>query len=242
MKSLLLLALLSIGLCTYAQDNQMSKTEMMPEISRAAGISFQKFDGLNGRIANFPQYKEVRNATGVLQLGWFKENHQFISQINIMGGSSMSGDRDKRSSTIRYLGVGADIGYDFLKSEKIALFPLIGLGYQRYQARFYRDISTTNFDDVIASPTLQNNIRSLDFVNGFFNYRAGFGIAATSAKYACSIGLQAMYTGSFKDHAWRSSQDQSLANAPTDKLSQIYAGVVLTCRPFAMMHNMRHKK
>ena len=230
MKTLLFLCMLFIGLSLFAQDQ--SKTEMFPELSRAAGISFQKFDGLNSRIASFPQYKELRKATGVLQLGWFKERHQFISQINLMGGSSMSGDRDKRSSTIRYLGVGAEIGYDFIKNEKIALFPLVGLGYQRYQARFFKDNSNVDFNDVLQSPTVQNNIRSLDLTNGFFNYRLGFGIAARSVKHNCSIGLQAMYTGSFKDRAWRSGQDQTLLNAPVDKLSQVYAGLVFTCRPF----------
>ena len=238
MKTILSLFLVLVCAASYSQDNnnKMKMTaEMFPEMSRAAGVSFQKFDGLNSRIANFPQYKEVRNATGVLQLGWFKESHQFISQINLMGGSSMSGDRDKRSSTIRYLGAGAEIGYDVIKDEKIALFPLVGLGYQRYQARFFRDNSSINFNDVLQSPTLQNNLHSLDLTNGFFNYRLGIGIAARSVKHSCSIGLQAMYTGSFKDRAWRTNQDQTLLNAPVDKLSQIYAGLVFTCRPFWMM-------
>ena len=233
MKTIFPFLLVIICTSSFAQDNM--KADMFPEMSRAAGVSFQKFDGLNSRIAGFPQYKEVRNATGVLQLGWFKEMHQFISQINLMGGSSMSGDRDKRSSTIRYLGVGAEIGYDFIKSEKIAVFPLVGLGYQKYQARFFKDNSAVSFNDVLQSPVIQNNIRSLDLKNGFFNYRLGFGIAARSTKHQCSIGIQAMYTGSFKDHEWRSNQDQILANAPSDKLSQIYAGLVFTCKPFFMM-------
>jgi hypothetical protein len=237
MKTIFFLFLVLICASSFAQDKM--NAEMFPEMSRAAGVSFQKFDGLNSRIASFPQYKEVRNATGVLQLGWFKESHQFISQINLMAGSSMSGDRDKRSSTIRYLGAGAEIGYDFIKSEKIALFPLVGLGYQRYQARFFRDNSSVNFNDVLQSPTVQNNLKSLDLTNGFFNYHLGVGIAARSIKHHCSIGLQAMYTGSFKDRAWRSSQDQTLLNAPVDKLSQIYAGLVLTCNPFFMMKHGR---
>ena len=238
MKTILALFLLSVCATSFAQDannNNKWKADMFPEMSRAAGVSFQKFDGLNSRIANFPQYKELRNATGVLQLGWFQEHHQFVSQINLMAGSSMSGDRDRRSSTIRYLGAGAEIGYDFIKSEKIALFPLVGLGYQKYQARFFRDSSAVDFNSVLQSTAVQNNLKSLDLVNGFFNYRLGIGIAARSVKHGCSIGLQAMYTGSFKDHEWRSSQDQTLANAPADKLSQIYAGLVFTCRPFFMM-------
>ncbi len=237
MKTILLSLLLLACVGVFAQDKSKWNMDMFPELSRAAGVSFQKFDGLNSRIANFPQYKELRDATGVLQLGWFKENHQFIHQINLMAGSSMSGDRNKRSSTIRYLGAGAEIGYDFIKSDKIALFPLAGLGYQAYQARFFKDNSSVNFNDVLASSTVQNNIKSLDLTNGFFNYRLGIGVAATSAKYHCSIGIQGMYTGSFSDRAWHSSQGQMLDNAPRDKLSQFYAGLVITCRPFAMMHH-----
>ena len=156
-----------------------------------------------------------------------------------MGGSSMSGDRDKRSSTIRYLGVGAEIGYDFIKSEQIAVYPLAGLGYQKYQARFFKDNSSVNFNDVLQSSAVQNSIKPLELKNGFFNYRLGLGIAARSVKHQCSIGIQAMYTGSFSDHAWRSNQDQTLANAPEDNLSQIYAGLVFTCRPFFMMKRGR---
>jgi hypothetical protein len=240
MKAVISILLLFVCVTAVAQDDKMDKWSMdFPQMSRAAGVSFQKFEGLDSRIANFPQYKELKHATGVLQLGWFKEKDQFISQINLMGGSSMSGDRDKRSSTIRYLGISADIGYDVIKSDKVAVYPLAGLGYQAYQARFFRDNAAVNFDDVLQSTTVQNNIKPLNLRNGFFNYRFGLGVSTSFAKNNCSIGVQGVYTGSFKDRAWRSSDDQTLANAPSDNLSQIYAGLVFTCRPFFMMH--KHK-
>lgn len=238
MKNTLYVFLLTLCMPALAQDapkQHHMNMEDFPDMSRAAGVSFQKFDGLNSRIANFPQYKELRNATGVLQLGWFKEKNQFISQFNIMGGTSMSGERDKRSSTIRYLGVAADLGYDVLSSSKVALYPLIGIGYQKYQARFFRDNSGVDFNSVLGSTNVQNSLKPLQLTNGFLNFRAGLGIAATSEKYHSSIGIQAVYTGSFKDRAWRSNDDQTLSNAPVDGLSQIYAGLVFTCRPFAMM-------
>ena len=240
MKHVLSLAFIFMCLTSIAQDKMMGDKDMMdfPEMSRAAGVSFQKFDGLNSRIANLPQYKELKNAAGVLQLGWFKEQHRVVTQLNLMAGSSMSGDRDKRSSTIRYLGAGADIGFDVIKSEKVALFPLVGLGYQIYQARFFRDNSGVDFNSVLQSPAVQSSIQAVDFKNGFFNYRAGIGFAVRSAAHSCSIGVQAIYTGSFSDHEWKSNQAQRLANAPSDGLSQIYAGLVFTCRPFFMM---RHK-
>lgn len=240
MKRIVSLLLICTCLTAAAQEKKHEWNEMdFPEISRAIGVSFQKFEGLDSRIANNTQLKELRHATGVLQLGWFKERKQFITQANIMGGSSMSGDRDKRSSTIRYLGVAADIGYDVLKNDKVALFPLVGLGYQGYQARFYRDNSGVNFNDVVNSTAVSNAIKPVVLTNGFFNYRFGLGIAATSPKNGCSIGIQAVYTGSFKDREWKSSDNQTLANAPADNLSQIYAGLVFTCRPFYMMR--KHK-
>lgn len=241
MKSILFVLLCCLTLNCFAQEE---KTTMMdfPEMSRAAGVSFQKFNGLNDRIATFPQYKTLRTATPVLQLGWFKERHQFISQINLMAGSSMSGERDKRSSTIRYLGVGGEIGYDFLKTQKLALFPLVGLGYQGYQARFFRDNSGVNFNNVANSTTVQQSLEPLQLKNGFFNYRLGAGFAATSEKMHASIGVQVMYTGSFQDREWRTNDNQVLANSPSDGLSQWYAGLVITCSPFAMMMHHRRDK
>jgi hypothetical protein len=237
MKTILSLLLACLCLSAIGQEEKMD--QMVPEMSRGAGVSFQKFDGLNNRIANFPQYKQIRNATGVLQLGMFKESHQFISQINLMAGSSMSGDRNTKSSTIRYIGAGLDIGYDFIKSSKVALYPLVGIGYQAYQARFFRDNSAVDFNTVLQSTTTQSDIKALDLTNGFLNYRLGAGISAKSPKYHCSIGVQVMYVGSFQDRDWRSGENQTLSNAPSDRLSQIYAGLVLTCRPFFMM---RHGK
>ncbi|HTL09591.1 MAG TPA: hypothetical protein VL307_15070 [Chitinophagaceae bacterium] len=239
MKTRFLFLTLCIGaaLTSFGQDN--NKTDKFPDMSRAIGVSFQRFHGLDSRIAGFPQYKELPKATGVIQLGMFSDKKQFVNQVNLSAGSSLSGHRDKRSTNLRYLGAAIDFGYDFIKDERVALYPLVGIGYQRYQARFFRDNSGINFNDVVNSPTLQNNIKSLDLTNGFLNYRLGLGIAAKSVKYQCSIGLQAMYVRSFNDHAWRTSQYQTLANAPEDYLSQIYAGLVFTCKPFAMFKHGR---
>ena len=65
-----------------------------------------------------PQYKQLRDHAGTLDLGFMKVHNRFISEIDFSAGSSMSGDRDKKSSTIRYLGAGIDIGYDVIPSEK----------------------------------------------------------------------------------------------------------------------------
>ena len=236
MKTTFFLLLLAVSFSAVAQRKHHKMDFTMPEITHGIGASFQKFDGLNSRIANLPQYKQLPNHSGTLQLGWIKERNQFISDFNLMAGSSMSGDRDKKSSVIRYYGANANIGYDVIKSKKILLYPSAGIGFQKYQARFFKDVSAVNFDDVLTSPNTQNAIRSVDFKNTFLIYRLGIGFAVKPPKCPfSSIGLQAGYTGSFKDKAWRSSEDQALQNAPVDKVSQFYVSLIMVSKPWMMM-------
>ena len=230
--------LIGISLSSAAQHHKEhdKKDHFLPLITRGLGGSIQQFDALNGRIAGLPQYKELRNYAGTLSLGWFKERNQFISDAGITAGSSMSGDRDKKSSTIRYIGFNANIGYDVLESEKIMLYPLAGIGFQKYQAIFYKDNSGVDFNNVLQSSTVQNSISSVKFNNAFLVYRVGFGVSVKSPKYPSnSIGIQAGYTGSFKKHAWKSNEDQVLRNAPEDRVSQFYVSIVLTSKPWFMM-------
>ncbi|MFT3948329.1 MAG: hypothetical protein QM763_15270 [Agriterribacter sp.] len=215
--------------------NKGKMAEYMPSLSRTLGGSFQKFSGLNGRLTNLPQYKQLKNYTATIGLGWFKERNRVISDAGITLGSSMSARRDEKSSTIRYIGFNANVGYDVLKNENITLFPLIGLGYQGYQAVFYKDNSGVAFNDVLESPTVQQAITPVKFTNGFLVYRAGAGVLFKSPKHPGSIGLQAGYTGSFQKRAWRTNDGQVLANAPEDRISQFYFNVVL----ISTLWNMR---
>jgi hypothetical protein len=233
MKRICIALLLGGWLSAGAQHHMDEK--YIPMITHTIGGSFQKFDGLNGRVANLPQFKKLPDYTATLGIGWLKERNRLISGGGATVGSSMSGDKDERSSTIRYLALNADIGYDLLKSEKILLYPLAGLGLQKYQAIFYRDNSEVPFNDVLQSPGVQNNISSVRFNNMFFVYRLGLGFSLRAPKRpSYSIGLQAGYSGSFKNKEWRSKENQSLANAPTDKISQVFVGLVFTSRPHMM--------
>jgi hypothetical protein len=233
MKIITSLLLLCFALTCSAQDYK--KKDFMPSITRSIGGSFQQFDGLNGRVANLPQYEQLKDYAATLGLGWFKEKNQIISNMGIGIGSTMSGHRDEKSSTVRFIGFNADIGYDVLKNEKITLYPLVGLGFQKYQAKFYKDNSQVDFDDVLESPAVQNSIQSVKFNNSFFVYRAGLGVAFKSPKYPSnSIGLQAGYTGSFRKNEWRSNEDQTLNNAPSDRIGQIFVSLVLTSKPWMM--------
>lgn len=207
----------------------------MPSMTRSIGVGFQSFDGLNSRVANLPQYTQLKDHAFTLGLGWMKEVNRVVSDAGFTVGSSLSRKREEKSSSIRHIGFNANIGYDLLKSEKITLYPLVGLGAQAYQAIFYKDNSATDFDDVLESPAVSNNIEPVKFNNMFLVYRAGIGVAFKSPKHpGNSIGLQAGYTGSFKKNAWKSKAGQSLGNAPEDRISQFYVSLVLSSNPFTM--------
>ncbi len=242
MKLIISATLVCLSVSCFAQDTKKERKfdkekmgKIMPSMTRTAGVSFQSFDGLNSRVAGLPQYTPIKDHAFTLGMGWMKEMNRVVSDVGINIGSSLTRERDEQSSTIRHIGFNANIGYDVLKSEKVTLYPLVGLGAQAYQAVFYKDNSAVDFDDVLGSPTLQNNISPVKFNNKFLVYRAGFGVAFKSPKHpGSSIGLQAGYTGSFKKHAWKSSANQSLGNAPEDRISQFYVSLVMASMPWMM--------
>jgi hypothetical protein len=244
MKSSLLTLSVFISLSLAAQEPITKSSTVkhkweytMPFMTRGIGISFQKFDGLNGRIAGFPQYEALEDHSWNLSAGMLHEKNNFISQVTINAGSSLSGHRDQKSSALRNLGAGFDIGYDVIPSPRVMLYPMVGLGGETYQAVFYKDVSAVDFNTVAGSSTVQNNIRSLKFTNSFFTYRLGLGIGFNSPDGHHSIGIQAGYEGSFKDHSWKSEEYQTLANAPSDGLQRFNISLILAGK--GMMHMMR---
>lgn len=231
MKAWLLGAALLITGTGFAQMKSNSN-DYLPMSTIGVGIGFQDFDGLNSRIAGEPAYRSLKDYTGIVHLGWLKERNRLVSQGNLTLGSSMSGDRNRQSSTTRFIGIGADIGYDVLAQERIMLYPFAGIGYEWYQAKFFRDVSNIDFDDVLESPILQNGISPIRFNNSFFTYKVGLGVNLFAPKErGASVGLQAAYTGSFQDREWRSKDGQDLRNAPEDRLGRFQISLILTHSP-----------
>eukprot|EP01035_Chromulina_nebulosa_P053926 gene53926-73777_t len=133
---------------------------------RNIGVSFQKFDVLNDRIKNFPQYKQMPDAMGSLGLGSIMKKGHFVGVNSLTIGYSMSGKKNERSSSLGFIGISADFGYNFFKKEsRVELYPTIGIGLEGYRARFNKDVSTVPFDNVLGSNTTQNDIRPLTFMN-----------------------------------------------------------------------------
>lgn len=222
---LALLTMLSLG--ASAQKDKKWHSGSMTQI-QGIGVSFQQFSGLNSRIAANPQYKILRDYMGTISLGSRMVKKNFISDLTITGANSMSGNRNKKSSNLRSLAAGFSIGYDFIPSEKIMLYPIVGLGIEGFQAKFYKDNSAVNFNDVLNSPNTKSAISAVKFTNSFTTYNLGGGFSFKPAKCNGTIGLQASYTGSFSNKAWKSSDRQELANAPEDRLSRFQVGLVFT--------------
>ncbi len=222
---LALLTMLTLG--ASAQKDKKWHSGNMTQI-QGIGVSFQQFSGLNSRIAANPQYKTVRDYMGTISLGSRMMKNNFISDLTITGANSMSGNRNKKSSNLRSLAAGFSIGYDFIPSEKLMLYPMVGFGIEGFQAKFYKDNSAVNFNDVLNSPNTKNALSAVKFTNSFATYNLGGGFSFKPAKCNGTIGLQASYTGSFSSKAWKSSDRQELANAPEDRLSRFQVGLVFT--------------
>ncbi|HMI78684.1 MAG TPA: hypothetical protein VK484_07815 [Ferruginibacter sp.] len=231
MKTIILILLCSISVSLSAQDKKAWNDKMhkyAPMMMRGIGVTFQEFEGLNSRIAEFPEYKQTRNHMWTISAGSMHVMKNFISQLSVTGGSSLTGDPDERSSTMRTLSGGFDLGYDLIPADMIMLYPMVGIGGECYTAVFYKDVNAVDFDDVACSPGVQNSIRSVKFKNSFVTYRFGLGLAFKSLKHPGTIGIQGGYTGAFKERTWRSAENQFLNGAPSDDINRWSVSLVLT--------------
>ena len=106
MKSIVLVSLIVASLSLSAQDtlhkmHTMNKKNFSAWVSRGLGVSFQQFDNLNSRISGLPQYEALKNPMWTISLGSVHVMKNVVSQITATAGGTMSGNRDKKSSTLR---------------------------------------------------------------------------------------------------------------------------------------------
>lgn len=211
---------------THAQSN--GKPKVKRYFFHSHGISFQKFENLNKRVAAYPQFEQAKNSTGTLQFGTFAERNRVITGFSINAGSSLSGDREKKSTATSFFGMSADVGYNFLKSSRVSLYPFAGLSYETYKVKYNHDVSAIPFDSVLQSNNFQQRVENLVFNNSFLVHRLGIGVIVTSKKHPQnSLGLQVDYTGSFSGNKWKVNKSQTLLNSPLDKLSKVSASVLI---------------
>lgn len=236
MKTIMLAVLSVFTLSAMAQEKTYKTTtskwdkmkSYMPVMTRGIGLTFVDFNRLNNRIDGFPQYNPLKSHIWTLSAGSMHVQNNFISQFTVTGGSSLSGNPDKKSSTLRTVGGGIDFGYDLIPSKAVMVYPLVGVGAETYRAVYFKDVNAVDFDDVANSPTLQNSIRKVKFNNSFLTYRLGLGVAFNSPKDHGSIGIQAGYVAGFQEERWRSAEYQNLDNSPKDGLHRFNVSLVFT--------------
>ncbi|WP_336515509.1 hypothetical protein [Pollutibacter soli] len=236
MKSIMIMCAMVVTVSATAQQTTTGSTTTQTKTysknffsTIGFGVGWQDFSGLNDRVKEFPEYEQLNDVTALLHLGWLKEKNRLISNTQVTLGSTLSGNRDQKSSDVRFIGLGADVGYDLLASDRMMLYPLVGIGYEWYHAKFNRDVSSVDFDDVLGSPVLQNTIKAALFKNDFFTWRAGLGFNILNPKSNnYGIGIQAAYTGSFQDRSWKSSDNLNLNNSPKDRLGRIQVSLILS--------------
>jgi len=233
MKKILIGLLMISGLSAFAQEAPKPKTGtntnpddkwMMSSFS--VGISFQKFDHLNSRISNFPQYKQLKDQAAIITLGSLNQYKGFVSGMDLSLGSSMSGHRGKKSSSINFAGASLDFGYDVLPNKRILLYPFAGLEWEFYRAKYFKDNSGTDFDDVAGSSAIQNSIRPFFLNNNWFGWRVGLGVVVKAPNGKDAVGIKAGFTRSFTDRGWKSENNQTLGNSPSDYLQRGFVSLV----------------
>src|SRR5689334_17817630 len=107
MKIITCLLLLATGLSAFAQQEDNDKKQeghrmmmhKLPYMTRSLGVSFQSFDGLNARVANLPQYKQLKDFAPTIGLGWPNDYKDVVTNATLTLGSTMSGHRSEKSST-----------------------------------------------------------------------------------------------------------------------------------------------
>ncbi len=212
---------------TLANAQQKKKSPVKRMLFHSHGISFQKFDVLNKRITSYSQFQSSKNSTGTFQFGLITERNRLITGLIVNAGSSLSGNRNKKSTTTNFWGVAADAGYNLLKSTQVSLYPFVGLRFEKYKMKFNRDISSVPFDSVLQSVSFQQRAENVVFTNSFIVYMIGMGINVTSKKHIQnSAGLQVGYTGSLGEHEWKINKSQTLLNSPKDNLSKIFISII----------------
>lgn len=234
MKTIMLIALSVFSLSAMAQEKTGKKAQWekmksyKPIMTRGIGVSFQNFDNLNRRISGFSQYDGLNNRIWTLSAGSMHVIKSFVSQMTFTGGSSLTGNPNAKSSTLRTIGAGMDLGYDVIPSNMVMLYPMVGLGAETFHAIYYKNVTTVDFDAVANSSTVQNSIRKTKFINSAFTYRFGLGMSVKSPKDDGTIGIQAGYVSGFHDENWKSAEYQNLSNAPHDVIKRFYVSLIFS--------------
>ncbi len=225
MKKAFTLISLLFFIASSAQNDTARSTDNL-HLYFGFGAAGQRFGALNSRIATRPEYQTLRKTEFAISLGFTRELDRFMLNYNLGIASSLSGDKTKKSSNMAIFSGSVNFGYNLSNNNKTRIAPFVGFGVETFKATFNKDLSAIPFDSVLQSTSWQQKTLPLSFTNTFFVYRAGLAIdfiSKTDSRFA--TGIRAGYTGSFRTKAWNINEEQSLSNAPADKLSAWFVTV-----------------
>ncbi len=215
-------------LLVWATTTTAQKTKQVKRyLYHSHGISFQQFTAINKRIAANPMYQQTKNSTGTLDFGFITNYKKVAISYNLNAGNSLSGNRNKRSTSINFLGGSVDVLFPVYKVKTITVNPFVGLGFEKFKVKLNKDLSTVPFDSLLGSNNNQQLIGNLQFSNAFALYRFGLQVVIQSnKKLKNSVGLQVGYLNSFTKNDWKANDTQSVLNAPKDKLAKLFASII----------------
>ena len=228
MKLLLLSCALLLSALGFSQSSRSDSSTYM--MYWGVGYQYQSFGNLSNRIGGRPDLQKPGSSLGTIVIGVNGETKGFMRDFQVRFGSNITGDDEKRNTTIMNFGASVTVGYNFSKKSNFRFYPFVGISGENYFAKFNRDISAVPFDSIIASNTVQQRTEPVKFSNMFFCYQGGLAVDFINTKYRflTSIGLRASYTGSFKSRTWRVNDNQLITGAPSDRISQFNASLLFS--------------
>lgn len=234
MKNIFLLVLMLFTLTVQAQEQEDSSKKSFDSSSKFVlflGIQFnhQSFTNLNARLNSLGAlYSELPKGIISSNFGWTTEKNNLLFKSTLSIGRGMKGNPEKRSTILNLVSGSFEWGYNLSKSKNTRFYPTAGLGVYTFTATLNKDLSNINFNDVLQNPNVQIATNPIKISNTFLNYRVGFEMDFFNKKYSnYGTGFFAGYSGSFNKRAWKLNMEQQVANAPSDGLSQFYAGINL---------------
>jgi hypothetical protein len=231
MKKIFTSLLLLSFIASKAQNDKKDSTEKF-HLFLGIGMNGQNFDNLNARIAGYPIYQQLPNYQANFTFGWVAETDRAIIDFQFGFGNSMSGDQEKKSSSISSFGGSALFGYAIAEQKSFRLYPFLGFGAEMFHATFNKDVSAVPFDSLLQNPSTQQKASSISFSNNYITYTAGIGIDFFNKKHRHkAIGFRGGYEGGFSSRDWRMNQNQILFNAPKDHLSRWFVGIQFMVQP-----------
>ena len=210
---------------------QRKKSIPIRHITHAHGASYQRFPAISANIVSAANYKKPNPIIGTLHFGLITERDKTIFKYFLNGGNGFSGNKKTQSTATKMIGFSVDFGYYLINQKRFAIYPLAGLGYDRYTLILNRDNSVIPFDSVLQNPATRQRTNPVKLSNTFFHYRIGAGIKFNSVKHPRnSIGFDAGYGSSFKGNDWKINNTQTLAQSPNEKLSKYFALILISYR------------